>query len=105
MVFTNADVDRVFALYQELSGRSVIRWPNIPNATVTFENTTAMTRPEALQALDTVLAAQNVVMVYLGTRYVKAIPAAQAPQEAGPVVEIPGRSCRTRVRSSPTLFG
>jgi hypothetical protein len=89
MIFTNADVDQVFVLYQELSGRSVIRWPNVPNAKVTFENTTAMTRPEALQALDNVLAAQNIVMVYLGTRYVKAVPAAQAPQEAGPVLEIP----------------
>ncbi len=89
IVFTNADIDRVFALYQDLSGRSVIRWPNVPNAKVTFENTTTMTRAEVLQALDTVLAAQNVAMIYLGTRYVKAVPSAQAPQEGGPVMEIP----------------
>ena len=89
MIFTNADVDQVFAVYQELSRRSVIRWPNVPDAKVTFENTTAMTRAEALQALDNVLASQNIVMVYLGTRYVKAIPVAQAPQEAGPIIETP----------------
>jgi type II secretory pathway component GspD/PulD (secretin) len=89
IVFANADIDQVFALYQELSGRSVIRWPNVPNVKISFENTRAMTRAEALQALDTVMAAQNVVMIYLGTRYVKAVPAAQAPQEAGPLMEIP----------------
>lgn len=89
IIFTNADIDHIFALYQELSGRSVIRAPTVPNATITFQNTTAMTRTEALQALDNVLAAQNIVMVYLGTRYVKAVPAAQAPQEPGPVVEMP----------------
>jgi type II secretory pathway component GspD/PulD (secretin) len=45
-----------------------------------------------LQALDNVLAAQNITMVYLGTRFVKAVPSAQAPQESAPVVEIPWQS-------------
>jgi len=36
-----------------------------------------------------VLAAQGVAMVYLGTQYVKVVPAKDAPMEAGPVVELP----------------
>ena len=88
MRFVNADIEQLFAVYQELSGRSLIRSPMIPaNIKITFENTTGLTRAEALQALDNVFAAQNIVMVYLGSRYVKAVPAAQAPQEPGPVVE------------------
>ena len=90
MRFADADLIQVLALYQELSGRSIIRSPSVSlNIKITFENTTAMTRAEALQALDNVFAAQNITMVYLGTRYVKAVPSAQAPQEPGPVVEMP----------------
>jgi type II secretory pathway component GspD/PulD (secretin) len=90
MRFVEADLVQILALYQDLSGRSIIRSPAVPmNIKITFENTTAMTRAEALQALDNVLAAQNITMVYLGTRYVKVVPSAQAAQEPGPVVEIP----------------
>ena len=90
MRFVDADLLQILALYQELSSRSIIRSPAVPaNIKISFENTTAMSRVEALQALDTILAAQQIVMVYLGARYVKVVPAAQVPQEAGPVVEGP----------------
>lgn len=88
--FVEADLPQVLALYQDLSGRSIIRSPAVPMSTkVTFENTTPLTRVEALQALDNVFAANNIVMVYLGMQYVKVVPSAQAPQEPGPVVEKP----------------
>jgi len=44
---------------------------------------------EALQALDTVLAVNGVVMVYLGTKYVKAVTPREAALEPGPIVELP----------------
>jgi len=47
-----------------------------------------MTTVEALQALDTVLAAQGIAMVFLGTQYVKAVSAKEAFLEPGPVVEL-----------------
>ena len=87
--FEAVDLAQVLKLYQEVAGRSVIRSPNVPDIKVTFENATPLTRVELLQALDNVLAANNIAMVYLGTQYVKAVPAAQAPQEPGPVVELP----------------
>jgi general secretion pathway protein D len=88
--FVNADIEQAFALYQELSERSLIRSPMVPaNVKISFENAAPLTRAEALQGLDNVFAANNIVMVYLGTRYVKAVPAAQAPTEPGPVLEMP----------------
>jgi general secretion pathway protein D len=86
--FESAELAQVLKLYQEVSGRSIIRSPNVPEIKVTFENVTPLTRVELLQALDNVLAANNIAMVYLGTKYVKAVPAAQAAQEPGPVVEL-----------------
>lgn len=87
--FESAELAQVLKLYQEVSGRSIIRAPNVPDMKITFENATPLTRVELLQALDNVLAANGIAMVYLGTKYVKAVPAGQAATEAGPVVELP----------------
>jgi type II secretory pathway component GspD/PulD (secretin) len=88
--FLETDVGQVLALYQELSGRSLIRSPQVPMTTkITFDNQTALTRTEALQALDNVLAANGIVMVYFGTKYVKVMTLREVTSETGPVVELP----------------
>ena len=86
--FEQAELDQVLALYAEISGRSIIRAPNVPEVKITFSNQAPLTRVEVLQALDTVLAAQNITTVLLGTKYVKVVPSAQAATEAGPIVEL-----------------
>jgi general secretion pathway protein D len=88
--FMEADAGQILALYQELSGRSLIRSPRVPMTTkITFDNQTPLTRTEALQALDNVLAAGEIVMVYFGTQYVKVIAPSEVGSETGPVVELP----------------
>jgi general secretion pathway protein D len=90
--FQEMDLRQLLDFYQELSGRTLIRSPQVPmTAKITVENATAMTRTEALQMLDNVLAAQQIVMVYLGTSYVKVVTAREAPSEAGPVFDGPWR--------------
>ncbi len=90
--FLEADLSQVLAVYQELSARTLIRSPQVPNAIkITVENSTNLNRTEALQMLDTALAAHQIVMIYLGSQYVKVVPAATAPSEAGPVFEGPWR--------------
>ena len=92
ILFNEADVRLVFDLYQELSGRSVIHSPRVPkNIKVTFRNVSPLSRVEVLQALDTVLAAQGIAMVYSGDQYVKACAAAEAPTEVPPMLSIPWR--------------
>ena len=87
--FEQADLDTVLPIYAELSGRSIIRGANLPDAKITFSNQGPMTRVEILQALDTALAAQGVATVLLGTKYVKVVRDRDAHLEAGPVVEMP----------------
>jgi len=86
--FDQADVVQILNLYADISGRSIIRAPNLPDVKITFSNQTPMTSVEALQALDTVLAAQGIAMVILGTQYAKAVTAKEAFLEPGPVVEL-----------------
>jgi type II secretory pathway component GspD/PulD (secretin) len=86
--FKEAELEQVLRLYAEISGRSVIRSGNLPDVKITFSNQTPMTAVEVLQALDTVLAAQGITTVYLGSQYVKVVPVREAPMEPAPVVEL-----------------
>ena len=87
--FESVDLGEILKLYQEVSGRSVIRSMALPQVSISFVSQTTLTRVEALQAFDNVLAANGITMVYLGTRYVKAVPSKEAPTETAPVIELP----------------
>ena len=87
--FVEADVLQVLKVYQELSGRTVVRASALPAVNISLQNETPLTRHEALQALDTVLAANGITMIPLGAKFVKAVPSAQAPSEAAPVIDFP----------------
>jgi len=86
--FQNAELEQVLALYQELSRRSVIR-STLPHPTITVRTETRLTRIEALQLLDTVLAQNGIAMVLAGETAVKAVPQATAIAEAPPEITLP----------------
>ncbi len=86
--FQNADLLQVLDIYQEISGRTVIRGP-LPGPAISVRNQTPLNRVQALQLLDTVLAANGIAMVLAGDSAVKAVPAAQAMSEAAPNITLP----------------
>lgn len=86
--FEQAELAQVLNLYAEISGRSIIRAANLPDIRITFSNQTPMSAVELLQALDTVIAAQGLAMVFLGTQYAKVVPSKDAHLEAAPIVEL-----------------
>jgi len=89
MKFAEVELSQVLGIYEELSGRSVIRAASIPPVKITFTNRTPLNRREALQALDTVLAQVGIATIPLGSKYIKVVPAAQAPMEAAPLIDRP----------------
>lgn len=86
--FQNADLLQVLAIYQELSCRTVIHGM-LPAPTISVRNQTPLNRVQALQLLDTALAANGIAMVLAGDTAVKAVPAAQAITEAPPNITLP----------------
>lgn len=86
--FDQAEIAEVMKFYAEISGRSVICAANLPAVKVTFSNQTPMSPVEVLQALDSVLAAQGVTTVFLGTQYVKVVSEKEARVEPAPVIEL-----------------
>ncbi|MDX1952802.1 MAG: secretin N-terminal domain-containing protein [Verrucomicrobiota bacterium] len=77
--------------YAPLARRSIIRATQIAGASpnVTFINQTDLTREEAVAALEGVLAANNVALLKIGDKFVKAVGTAQAEKEGAPLTEKP----------------
>jgi type II secretory pathway component GspD/PulD (secretin) len=84
------DVVEVLKFYQDLSRRSVLRSPTVLlNTRITFRNEQPLSVINTLRVLDTLLAQQGIAMVYQGDDAVKAVPAASAPTEAPPEIDLP----------------
>ncbi len=87
--FQNAELAQVLAVYQELSGRTVLRPAALPAPTISLRNQTALSPVQALQLLDTVLAQNGIAMVLMGDLAVKAVPEARAGTESPPEITLP----------------
>jgi general secretion pathway protein D len=79
--FRDAPLDQVLQFYSEITGRTLIKSPGI-NATITLRGQTRLTQKEALQAIGSVLAMNNVTLVPMGEKFLKVVQPTAARQEA-----------------------
>ncbi len=79
--FRDAPLDQVLQFYSEITGRTLIKSPGI-NATITLRGQTRLTQREALQAIESVLAMNNVTLVPMGEKFLKVVQPTAARQEA-----------------------
>ena len=78
--FPATDLNQVLQIYSELVGRTVLRPTSLPAPTITLKTQTPLTRREAIQAFDAVLALNGIAVVNVGDKFVKVVPNAQAGQ-------------------------
>ena len=89
--FPNAPLEQVLTFYAELVGRTVIKSPTVPAASpITLKAQTSLTRKDAKEALDYVLAMNNITMVPMGEKFVLAVPSTQALQEGAAFTTVEG---------------
>lgn len=81
LAFREAPLDQVLKFYSELTGRTMLKTPNI-NATITLETQTRVTLPEAMQAIESVLAMNNVTLLPMGSKFLKVVATGTARKEA-----------------------
>lgn len=81
------ELDQFFDLYARISGRTVLRPYVLAGAPqgITLIAQSDWTREEAIYAMDAVLALNNIAMIPVGDKFVKAVPANLAPQEGARV--------------------
>jgi len=76
--FPATDLNQVLQVYGELVGRTVLRPTSLPAPTITLKTQTPLTKHEAIQAFDAVLALNGIAAVNVGDKFVKVIPTGQA---------------------------
>lgn len=82
--FLAAPLEQVLEFYAELTGRTILRPAALPASQITLRTQIPLTKQEAIQALDTVLALNGITMINISEKFVIAVPSTQALQEAPP---------------------
>lgn len=83
--FRDAPLDQVLEFSADLVGRTLIKAPGL-NATITLKSQARLTVKEAMQAIETVLAMNNVSLVPMGDKFLKVVQTASARQEGMPIM-------------------
>jgi general secretion pathway protein D len=88
--FQGMALDQFFEVYSLYSGRTIIRPYTIAGAPagITLRSATDLTRQEAVFAMDSVLAQNDIAMIPVGAKFVKAVPMQRAPAEGGPLSNV-----------------
>ena len=76
----DSPLDILLDRYSDLTGRTMIKAPGI-NATFTFKAKSKLTRAEMIQAMDSLLAMNNLALVPLGSRFYRVVQNDKAPSE------------------------
>ena len=87
--FSEADLGQVLDIYQDLIGRTLLRAPSLPPAKITVKSQTPLTRTEAINMLDSILAMNQIATTFQGTKFIKVVPAPSAANEAEKFNDIP----------------
>ncbi len=81
--FPSVNIEQVLPIYAELVGRTILR-AQLPPIMISLKTQTPLTKTEAIQALDSVLAMNGITMINIGDKFVKAVPVNLASQMAAP---------------------
>ncbi len=79
--FQGVDVNQVLEVYAQLVNRTLLR-ASLPQASIVLKTQTALTKTEAIQALQAVLALNNISVVNVGDKFVKVVQSDQANSSA-----------------------
>ena len=82
--FRDSPLDQVLEFVADLMGRTMIKSPGI-NATVTLKSQTRLNVRESLQAIEAVLAMNNITLVPMGDKFLKVVQTGQARMEGMPI--------------------
>jgi general secretion pathway protein D len=80
-------IDAALGLIEILTGRTVLRGPNLPTTPFSLTVNQPLTHSEALLAIETTLALNGVAVAPLGDRFVKVVPIGSARIESPELIE------------------
>jgi general secretion pathway protein D len=75
--FQGVDVSQVLEVYAQLVGRTLLR-AGLPQAQIVLKTETPLTKAEAIEALQAVLALNGIAVINVGDKFVKVLPTSDA---------------------------
>jgi general secretion pathway protein D len=75
--FQGVDVSQVLEVYAQLVGRTLLR-AGLPSAQIVLKTETPLTKAEAIEALQAVLALNGIAVINVGDKFVKVMPTSDA---------------------------
>jgi general secretion pathway protein D len=96
--FQGAPISAILEWYARLTNRSIISAPNLAGV-INFRSQTKLTKTDALQALDSVLAINNIAAIPLGEKFLKVVQITSAKTEGLPFghVIVPADTLGTQI--------
>jgi general secretion pathway protein D len=82
--FEKTQLELVLNVFGELTGRSIIRPANLPQVVFDFKPQGPMTEKDAVEAIQALLAANELGIVPLGDKFAQVLPAAQLEKDPPP---------------------
>ena len=79
--FSNMPVEQFLDIYAQWTRRTILRPAQLPQLTISIKAQTPLTRREAIQAFDSVLALNGYTIIAVGEKFASFVPNAQAVQE------------------------
>lgn len=80
--FTSADLNQVFDIYQELTGRTILRPSYLAPFPITLRQSTSLTSTEAAYVLEMLFALGDLTVIPHGEQFVFIVPTSSAPRVA-----------------------
>ena len=89
--FNGAPVDMVFTVYQDLVGKTVLKDPQTPAATITLQPKKGqeLTDEDKIEAIETVLEMNGIHMEPYGEKFVRALPRKDVRKDGIPLIMDP----------------
>ena len=86
--FPNSPLEPIFEMFTELTGKMVLYSPEVTGTINLVSGSVELSRRDAVEAITSSLALSGIVLVPLGERFVKAIPAEEAIQHAPHITNV-----------------
>jgi len=86
--FPGVDVNQVLDVYAGLVGRTLLR-AGLPQVSITLKTQTKLTKTEAKEALEAVLALNGITVIPIGEKFLKVLPPDQAFGSGAEINDVP----------------
>jgi len=79
---SDMEANEVIEMLERFTGKSILRQQNLPKVQINFSSQSAMTKADAILAMESLLSLNGIAITEVGEKFLKAVPAASIATQA-----------------------